>query len=100
MWKIRNRIDILQQREKIPKYEKTKSRNENSNIVKTERKKLYEYYKCDYCNEEIRLDKKPRERSGGIVIFPHTLTKHGKVTLVLCNKCLNSVIKEFTEKEG
>lgn len=98
MWKIRNRIDELQLRKEITKYEKTETKHESSNVVKTERKKLYNYYKCDYCNEEIRLDIKQSERSGGIVNFPHTLTKRGKLTLVLHNKCLNKAIKEFIEK--
>lgn len=98
MWKIRSRLKDFQLRKEIPKYEKFKKENEFSNIVKTKREKLYDYYKCDYCKDEIRLDKKRNERSGGIVNFPHTLTKSGKVTLVLCNKCLNSVIKEFIDK--
>lgn len=98
MWKIRSRLKDLQLRKEIPKYEKFKKENETSNIVKTKREKLYDYYKCDYCKDEIRLDKKRNERSGGIVHFPHTLTKSGKVTLVLCNKCLNNVIKEFIDK--
>lgn len=98
MWKIRNRMDELQFRMEIPKYEKVKTKHEKSNVVKTERKKLYEYYKCDYCNDEIRLNKKQHKRSGGIVNFPQSLTKRGKLTLVLCNKCLNNAIKEFIEK--
>lgn len=98
MWRIRNRIDTLQERKEIQKHIKFETKNENSNVIKTERKKLYEYYKCDYCDNEIRLDKKIHERSGGVIDFPHTLTKCGKVTLVLCNKCLNKAIEEFKEK--
>lgn len=88
----------LRTRTEIPKYTKELKENENSNIVKTKRIKLYEYYRCDYCGDEIRLDKKQHERSGGIVAFPHTLTKKGKIALALCNKCLNKAIKEFKEK--
>lgn len=97
MWKIRNRIDELQRRKEIPKYEKTEYKNETSHVVKTEKKKLYKYYKCDYCSDEIRLDKKKHERSGGIVTLPYTLTKKRKLTLVLCNKCLNKTVKEFKD---
>lgn len=88
----------LRTRTEIPKYTKELKENENSNIVKTKRTKLYEYYRCDYCGDEIRLDKKQHKRSGGIVAFPHTLTKKGEITLALCNKCLNKAIKEFKEK--
>ncbi len=98
MWKIKNRIDDLQSRTKVPKYEKFETKYKTSNVVRTERKKLYDYYKCDYCGCEIRLDKKPCERSGGLVDFPQTLTKRGKLTLVLCNKCLNKAINEFIER--
>lgn len=92
--KIINKINELQSREKIPKYEKYKS-EERSNITNVNKKKMYDYLKCDYCNDEIRLDIKKHERSGGIVIFPDTLTKKGKLKLVLCNKCLKSAISEF-----
>ena len=78
MWKIRNRLESLQEREKIAKYQKELKENESSNITKTIRKKLYKYYKCDYCEDEIRLDTKQDERSGGLVTFPHTLTKKRK----------------------
>ena len=97
--KIINKLSELQTRKEIPKYEKIEIQNEKSNVVKTERKKLYQYYKCDYCNDEIRLDMKPTERSGGIVSFPHTLTKSGKLDLVLCNKCLKNAIREFSKIE-
>ena len=95
MFKIKNRIDELQERKEIIKHTKTKKENQQSNVVATRITKLYEYYKCDYCGDEIKLNVKQQERSGGIVNLPHSLTKRGKLTLVLCNKCLNSVIKEF-----
>ena len=57
--------------------------------------KLYDFYKCDYCQDEIRLDVKQQERSGGIVEFPHSLTKSGKLKLVLCNRCLKKAIEEL-----
>lgn len=98
MWKIRNRLDKLQFRKEIPIYEKILTKHQDSNVVRTERKKIYKYYICDYCKDEIRLDKRHNERSGGIVDFPQTLTKRGKLTLVLCNKCLNKAITEFIEK--
>lgn len=94
---ILNKINEIKTRKEIPKYDKFETKNSNSNVVNTEKKKLYKYYKCDYCNDEIRLDKKQHERSGGIVSIPHSITKCGKLELVLCNKCLKDVIKEFKE---
>lgn len=75
MWKIKDRLDLLQQREEIIKHTKIKKENHDSFIIATKTEKLYDYYECDYCKNEIRLDKKQNERTGGIVIFPHTLTK-------------------------
>ena len=95
---IKENIRKLQCRKEIPKYIKEIREDTNSNLVKGKIIKKYEYWKCDYCNDEIRLDKKQAERSGGIVNFPHTLTKCGRLQLVLCNKCLNSVIREFLNK--
>ena len=95
---IKEQIVRLQTRKDIPKYVKEIRENTKSNLVKGKIIKKYEYWKCDYCSDEIRLDRKQHERSGGVVNLPHTLTKSGKLKLVLCNKCLNSVIKEFLEK--
>lgn len=61
------------------------------------KKKLYEYYVCDYCDQEIKVKDKNCEMTGGIVSIPKTLTKCGNLTLALCNKCLNKVIKEFED---
>ncbi len=96
-WKIRNRLEELQNREKIVINTKILKTNQDSNVVKSEIKKVYKYYRCDYCNDEIRLDIKQEERTGGVIIFPHSLTKRGKLTLVLCNKCLKKALKEFED---
>lgn len=97
--KIGNRLEQLQARKEITKYEKIIREEEHSNIIKTKKKKLYDYYKCDYCGDEIRLDIKQSERTGGIVELPHILTKSGKVKVVLCNKCLKEVLKEFEQEK-
>lgn len=96
---IINRLEQLQARKEITKYEKIVKEEEHSNIIKTKKKKIYDYYKCDYCGDEIRLDIKQAERTGGIVEFPHILTKRGKVKLALCNKCLKKVLKEFEQEK-
>lgn len=92
---IKENITEYKTRKEIKKYIKEHKEHNESNLVNTKKRKLYEYYKCDYCTDEIRLDVKQQERSGGIVTFPHTLTKSGKIDLVLCNKCLNKAINEF-----
>ena len=64
---------------------------------KIKKEKLYRYYTCDYCNEEIKITPKIDEQLGGIVILPRSLTKRDPIKLCLCNKCLNPVIAEFEE---
>ncbi len=91
--------NCIRSREKPEK--RTKYRIINSGVAhltKTEKKKLYDYYICDFCGNEIKIDKKWENRTGGIVTLPPSLT-HESITykLALCNKCVKSVIKEFEE---
>lgn len=86
-------------REKIPKYVKYKEeQRQASHLVKYKKEKEYEYYKCDYCNSNIIIDKDKTKMTGGTATFPATLTKKQDLQLVLCNKCLNPVLKEFEDK--
>ena len=48
--------------------------------------------------DEIKILKKRIEMAGGVVVLPHSLTKRGEVKVVLCNKCINPVLKELEEK--
>lgn len=57
--------------------------------------KDYEYYKCDYCGDEIKIIKKHSEMSGGIATLPASLTRMEPIKVVLCNKCLRPVIQEL-----
>lgn len=91
-------INELKWRDKPVKYIKLNENKNKSTIVNSKKEKMYEYYKCDYCRDEIRLDLKPYERSGGIVNLPHSLTKCGQVTVALCNKCIRKVQKELEER--
>ncbi len=75
-------------REKVPLYTKLRYKDE----------KDYDYYICDYCGDEIKILKKKIEMTGGIVVLPHSLTKRGEVKIVLCNKCINPVLKELEKK--
>ena len=95
---IVEQIDKYKNREKIQKYTKEIKEDTKSNILKAKVIEKYQYLICDYCGDEIRLDKKEYERTGGTKVFQHSFTKSGKIELALCNKCLNPVIKEFEEK--
>lgn len=95
---IVEQIDKYKNREKIQKYTKVIKENIKSNILKAKVIEKYKYLICDYCGDEIRLDLKQEDRKGGIVPFPHSYTKCGKLELALCCKCLKAVIKEFEEK--
>lgn len=84
-----NRIKI----EKNTKYKEQQIHHLTKSKEKPE--KDYNYYKCDYCGDEIRILKKQHEMTGGIVTIPASLTKRQSLKLVLCNKCLKPVINEF-----
>ena len=58
-------LDIKYRKEPI-KHTKLQHFEEKNNLVKRKSDKLYDYYICDYCGSEIRLDIKQTERSGGI----------------------------------
>ena len=88
-------INELKWRDKPVKYIKLNENKNKSTIVNSKKEKMYKYYKCDYCGDEIRLDLKQHERSGGIVYIPHSLTKCGEIELALCNKCIKDVVKYF-----
>lgn len=68
-----------------------------SHLVNYQKKKLYEYYECDNCKCEIKIAKKWELSTGGVVTLPISLTKKKPITVALCNKCFNSVLKKFEE---
>lgn len=68
-------------------------------LTKEKTRKLYDYYTCDYCKEEIEITEKWEDKTGGIINIPSIVTGLDKpVCLVLCNKCVKPVLKEFEEK--
>lgn len=93
---IKEKYTEFLNREKIKKNTKYKEK-QTHHLTKSKEKpeKDYDYYKCDYCGEEIKILKKHHEMAGGIVIIPASLTKRQSLKLVLCNKCLKPVIQEF-----
>lgn len=95
---IVNRLGYFRDRkepQKHEKYEETVKYRKSDE----QKKKLYDYYKCDYCNAEIEIKKRRQEMLGGKVVFPKTLTKCGNIILALCNKCLNKALKEFENRK-
>ena len=68
-----------------------------SHLVNKSIKNRYKYYKCDYCGEEIKLEKDWTKQSGGTFELPHSMTKRGKIIIALHNKCFKKAIKEFEE---
>ena len=84
-------------RTNIEKHIKYKFENESArHLSKVKKKKIYEYYVCDYCKQEIKINGK----EGGIVELPQTLTKTDNVLkLALHNRCLQPVIRQVGEMD-
>lgn len=90
----------LSGRIKIPVYTKMKPSPDASHVINHKKEKLYDYYICDYCGEEIRILEKKYEMTGGVTTIPNTITKRGELKLALHNKCLKPALKEFEEVEN
>lgn len=102
MMKIVNRLSFFKSRGKPTKNIKYEQKNGLGNhLTKKEKpKKLYEYYVCDYCGEEIKIESKWENKTGGICKIPQTLSNIDTVLyLALCNKCVIPVEKEFEYKK-
>lgn len=68
---------------------------EGTNVSKAKKKKEYEYYICDYCQEKIILNKKWENNSGGIIKI--RLNDFNWITLALHNRCFKNATKEINE---
>lgn len=88
-------ISDVKYRKEPEKHTKIQYLEEKNNVVKRKAQKSYDYYICDYCGSEIRLDIKQIERNGGTVILPNSLTKCGDLKVALCNKCIKNVLKQL-----
>ncbi len=100
--KIVNRLNKFMAREKIAKQSKYEEKQEINHLKKekTKKEKLYDYYICDYCGDEIIISGKWEERTGGICKIPQTMSNADKtIYLALCNKCVIPVQKEFKYKQ-
>lgn len=94
-----NRFYELLNRKTVPVYTKMKPKPDGSHLVNYKKEKEYEYYKCDYCGEEIKILKQRNEMAGGTVTLSSLVTKKSDLELALCNKCLKPVLKIFEEEE-
>ena len=95
-----NNLYGLSSRKAVPVYTKMKPNpQEGKHLIKYKNEKEYDYYKCDYCGEEIKILKKRQEMTGGTIKFTHLVTKLGDIELALHNRCLRSAIKLFEEEE-
>lgn len=85
-------IETRNKPEKLTKYEEKEGRH----LTKEKPVKLYDYYVCDYCGKEIKIEDKWENQTGGVVKIPQSLSNYRSVfNLALHNDCLKSVIKEF-----
>lgn len=74
---IVNRLEYFRDRkepQKHEKYEETVKYRKSDE----QKKKLYDYYKCDYCNAEIEIKKKRQEMGGRYSSFPQNINKMWK----------------------
>lgn len=92
-------LNEIKNRKEVPIYHKYKYFNEKSNVVNNEKEKIYDYYLCDYCGEEIKILKKESEMDGGKIVFKNIITHQGNIEMVLHNKCLKPVLKLFEENK-
>lgn len=84
--------------EKLTKY-KIKQDDLGSHLVNEKKEKEYDYYSCDNCKAEIKIEKKWEERKGGVLRIPRILSKTSKpFCLALCTKCMNEVLKDFENR--
>ena len=91
---IANKYEHFANRYIVPRYKKMKE-HESNHLTNVKKEIEYEYYICDFCRKEIKIQKKLYEQTGGIVVIPAIITKKQAIKLALCNGCLNKVLAEF-----
>lgn len=98
MW-LKQEIGRWSSRENVPKYVKYKKKPDGSHLVNYKQQKDYEYYKCDYCGEEIIIKDKADEQDGGIAILPNTITNRGNIKIALHNRCLKPLLEAIEKRK-
>ena len=90
-WKTRKKPEILK------KYKKNDEIGKH--LTKSKKELDYQYYKCDYCGNEIIIEKDINKRNGGLAEIPQTLTMESSVLEVaLHDRCLNPLISELEKR--
>lgn len=95
---IKTKINYLSERTEIIKHKKFKPKPECTHLVKYKPELDYEYYICDYCGQEIRVENKWENKTGGITELQNSITNRGKVKIAVHNKCLNPLLKKIEEE--
>ena len=94
--KIVNKLDYFKYRDNPAKKIKYKEDPEfSAHLSNTKKKEEYQYYTCDYCGEEIRIEKDTTKRTGGLCVIPYSFTRGVEIELALHDKCLNPVLREL-----
>ena len=88
-------ITNIKYRKEPVKYSKMQHFEEKNNVVNRKCKKIYNYYICDFCGEEIKINVNHQDDEGGIAVLPNSLTKCGNLRVVLHNKCINKALKQL-----
>lgn len=92
-------LQELSKRGAVPIYARMTPKEVGCHLTNCKPRKLYDYYKCDYCEDEIKILEKKQDMTGGTIIFKNILTKHGDIEMALHNKCLKPVLKIFEERK-
>lgn len=95
--KIVDNLSLYEDREEPVKIKKYKE-NKINHLTKIKKEVDYQYYTCDYCKQEIKIEKDIEKKTGGICTIPSSLTGRGKIKLALHNRCLNPVIEQFEKR--
>lgn len=85
--------------EVFSKYKEAAEKNHLSARNKEKPKLDYKYYCCDYCHNEIKIDSKWENRTGGVLEIPLSMWPRGRLKMALHNGCYKAAMKEI-EREG
>ena len=89
-------LRTLRNREKLEKNTKYICITEGNSVTKSKKVKDYDYYVCDYCKKEIRLNKKHVEDNGGLIQIK--INSLEVIQLALCNNCLKPALSEINKE--
>ncbi len=93
-------LKLIEARESPEKFKKYKQNN-SSHLSKSKEKLEvdYNYYICDFCGKEIRIEKDWEKRTGGTYKVPMSIWPRGSLKIAVHNSCLEATIQEIEEKK-